>query len=710
MKYQPIAPLATLTTLLAPLLLLLINPSPCDAFVSPLNDMVRSMSTISMRPYLPTVSHPSLELLKSYTNTIRRATTRLNAIPTLDNWIISKSGEATGRVSNHPNPSIYDGEMVTTSPLRATKVLKPGATVTTATGSKYKLGQPKPTASSPSMSFGGLGNLGGFNNGKKKNGKAAGNAPTVNDWFISFRGELIGVVSNHPDRSIATGDTITTSKINENRNSIKEGDVVTTSSGSRYLLGSKKRGLATSIFNKNKISNESAEANGGTFNSGVRLSTSGESSSSISSGNGGSSRSFGLRSFQMRNPSNTLQSSSSSPSSSSSNQQQKISNNKPSNNGLSRTFGLLNQKMMNAMNNQNRASSSRSSSFPSTTRNRTAATPSASSRSTSVSASNNNGAELSPQRLEKERMRNLKEKFGINGKTLANGKYLLCDRARRSTSGKSNIWNAYQADANGNPFGNKLTIKVSTNFDSMIREDNNYNRVCSGLFPGRFVEKAEFLESLDGNPVREFETSCALVIENGRKDLRAILNERGGRGFEGKAMRDAASAALQCVQAMHSSGIVWTDLKTENFVIVSDEIGDNGMLPGVKGIDLESAIPRGKNPVDFSPEACPPEFASAFIAGEGLNFKLDYSYDIWSYGMMLFELTTGKPYFDNKTPAQITMALQYEFEADLSSVSDDKLRDLIKNCLKYDPKKRPGVTQLLLHPYFLSTGFGPFGF
>lgn len=330
--------------------------------------------------------------------------------------------------------------------------------------------------------------------------------------------------------------------------------------------------------------------------------------------------------------------------------------------------------------------------------------------SSSKSASSGSAPVVSQTKLEKERLRLLKQRYGINGKTLANGKYLLCGKAKRSTSGKSNIWSAYKADGNGIPVGDKLTIKVSTNFDSMTREENNYNRVCSGLFPGRFVDKAEFLENLDGYPAKEFDTSCALVIENGKKDLRAILNERGGRGFEGRAMRDAASAALQCIQAMHSSGIVWTDLKTENFVIVSDEIGDNGMLPGVKGIDLESAIPRGKNPVDFSPEACPPEFASAFISGQGLTFKLDYSYDIWSYGMMLYELTTGKPYFDNLSPAKITMSLQYEFEPDLSNVQDDKLRDLIGLCLRFDPKKRPGVTQLLLHPYFLSSGIGPFGF
>ena len=606
-------------------------------------------------------------------------TMQLYAIPTLDNWEISKTNSAIGRVSNHPSPDIFDGEMITTSPLSANKdKMKEGQIVSTSSGSKYRLGKPKyaPVAAqktaasksanvsvktSPSISFGSFRNWGKPKNGKSAPAKRKTKAIKMEDWFISFRGELIGVVQGHPDRSITDGDTITTSKIEGSRNSLKEGDIVTTTSGSDYILGTKKKGLAANFFN-NGISSASAESKGGTFKSGVL----GELSKP-------SSPSFGLRSFQLIKPkSEEKKSSKSKPTSSS------------SSNRL-RTFEL----MSNVLSNK---SSSVGPPPPS-----------------SLETSGSNRVASNPKQLDKNRLRALKQRYGINGKTLANGKYLLCDRARRSTSGKSNIWSAYKSDANGNPIGEKLTIKVSTNFDAMTREDFNYNRVCSGLFPGRFVEKSEFLEDCDGYPEKEFETSCALVIENGRKDLRAILNERGLRGFEGRAMRDAASAALQCIQAMHSSGIVWTDLKTENFVIVSDEIGDNGMLPGVKGIDLESAIKRGKNPVDFSPEACPPEFATAFISGQGLSFKLDYSYDMWSYGMMLFELTTGRPYFDGKTPAQITMSLQYEFEPDLSSVTDDKLRDLIGQCLRYDPKKRPGVAQLLLHPYFLSTGIGPFG-
>jgi len=301
----------------------------------------------------------------------------------------------------------------------------------------------------------------------------------------------------------------------------------------------------------------------------------------------------------------------------------------------------------------------------------------------------------------------------LSQRTIGGGKYILGKKPRRSTSGKSQIYIGYKCDKSGEPSGKALTIKISTNIEALTRENKNYNRICSGLFPGRFVSKVAFLPELDSDPPQRGGTqSGALIIEAGERDLKAVLAERGGIGLSGRALRDAAVAAVQCAQAAHSSGIVWTDLKSENFVVVSEEIGNDGGLPGVKGIDLESGIPNKGNPVDFSPEACPPEFARAFQEGTALDFKLDYSYDIWSLGMLFYELAVGTPYFDGKA-SSITKALGDDdgFQAEVGDEVEDKnLRELIRQCLRSDPRKRPGVTQILLHPYFFTSGFGSFGF
>jgi len=38
------------------------------------------------------------------------------------------------------------------------------------------------------------------------------------------------------------------------------------------------------------------------------------------------------------------------------------------------------------------------------------------------------------------------------------------------------------------------------------------------------------------------------------------------------------------------------------------------------------------------------------------------------------------------------------------------MKSLIQSCLQVDPKKRPSIAQVMLHPYFLTTGIGPLSF
>ena len=167
-----------------------------------------------------------------------------------------------------------------------------------------------------------------------------------------------------------------------------------------------------------------------------------------------------------------------------------------------------------------------------------------------------------------------------------------------------------------------------------------------------------------------------------------------------------ASLRLYVVRA--SAPSVSTDIKPENFIVTTDSIGCDGDCPlVVKGIDLESAIPRGDTPVDYSPEASPPEFAVDFHDGRALNHVLEFTYDIWSLGMLLYELSTGRGYFDNESPEEITRMLSSpDFKVDLQDVKRNRLRNLIGQCLQTNPKKRPSINEVLLHPYFLTTGLG----
>lgn len=283
------------------------------------------------------------------------------------------------------------------------------------------------------------------------------------------------------------------------------------------------------------------------------------------------------------------------------------------------------------------------------------------------------------------------------GNVVGDGKYLLVGKPKISAAGRSQIWSAFPADAGGEMEGETapLVVKVSSNRLAMEREWANYQRTVN-ISRGLIVSPVEFLSKAGSSA--SLAQKCAIVMERGvLGDVKDFLARRGGRGLKGPALRNMCKTAAQCTQIMHSSKLVWTDLKVENFVVVKDLDGSIS----IKAIDLESAIKRGGMPVDFSPESCPPEFAAAFLSGEGQSFSLEYSYDIWSLGTFLYELVTGRGPFEGMSPSEITHQLpNFQPDVDDAGIDDPDLRNLLSQCLELDPHQRPTIADVLNHSYF----------
>jgi serine/threonine protein kinase len=74
----------------------------------------------------------------------------------------------------------------------------------------------------------------------------------------------------------------------------------------------------------------------------------------------------------------------------------------------------------------------------------------------------------------------------------------------------------------------------------------------------------------------------------------------------------------------------------------------------------------------------------------------DNSVDLWSIGILTYELTTGTtPFYQQSKDGIKKKILEGQF--DFPKYLSDEVKEFIAVCLKYDPKQRIGINQMLQH-------------
>lgn len=280
-----------------------------------------------------------------------------------------------------------------------------------------------------------------------------------------------------------------------------------------------------------------------------------------------------------------------------------------------------------------------------------------------------------------------------------------------STSGQSEIHQAQRkCDMTGQPTGEEVIIKASYDHEAMEREVHNLEHIMAH---NNQQNSDVFCEIVDhnipppqeggANELEQAGRMGKIVMEKGCQDLREHLKMYGPP--RGEKLWKAVVQILQCVQAVHQGQRVWTDVKIQNFVVQ-----DNGHI--IKGIDLESAVPPGSEPIKWTPKASPPEFAM-YLVGEDEHHSLSYEFDVWSVGIVLYELVMGHAFHQESCVVTISEKLQSHYPIlsqmhdNLNSMNvDPMLQDLILQCLRKYPEERPSMEELLQHPY-ITQGYQP---
>lgn len=272
----------------------------------------------------------------------------------------------------------------------------------------------------------------------------------------------------------------------------------------------------------------------------------------------------------------------------------------------------------------------------------------------------------------------------------------IIDGSAVSTSGKAEIHCGFRkCPLTGERYGKPLIIKSSNNIQAVLRELKNYRKVSAGGNDHMFAEIWDSLIPKDSQVY--FATTAAIVMEKGECDLLDFLRDNGP--MEGEKLREAATQVAKCVKAVHDSQMVWTEVKSENFVICSGV---------VKGIDLESAVPLGSSLIDFTPKACPPEFALGFLDGRPQQDEMAFDYDVWSLGTVYYEMATGELFHDKKHIIEVAEIIMDLTQSDLDAflldkIADPVFRDLIGACLSLDRSRRPTIDEVLCHPFIHSS-------
>ncbi|XP_023171058.2 dual specificity protein kinase Ttk [Drosophila hydei] len=234
-----------------------------------------------------------------------------------------------------------------------------------------------------------------------------------------------------------------------------------------------------------------------------------------------------------------------------------------------------------------------------------------------------------------------------------------------------------------------------------------------------YLNETKLLEKLQGNvcvvslydyQLLRQESKLYMVMEKGDCDLNKIL-----QGFTTNLplynLMNILYQMLQAVNYIHQNGVIHSDLKPANFLMVNGRLKliDFGIASNI-AVDSTSIIKFSQAGTFnyISPEALT-DISTGSSPMRGSNqpkIKISTKSDVWSLGCILYLLLYQKTPFGHirninaKMNAIANPGTSIEYPA-LPIYYPLMLVHMVKNCLQLNPKKRPSCVELLKYPFHM---------
>ena len=210
----------------------------------------------------------------------------------------------------------------------------------------------------------------------------------------------------------------------------------------------------------------------------------------------------------------------------------------------------------------------------------------------------------------------------------------------------------------------------------------NESTILSKLDHPNIIKFFEFFESKTPQQTFNIVTEYA---DGG--DLSEKIKEQNKTPFKESDILDYFTQICLALKHIHEKKIIHRDLKSGNVFLMKSglvKLGDFGIAKTFKNT-MDKAKTMVGTPYYLSPE---------IIQGKPYDNKSD----IWSLGVLLYEMMTFKMPFEANTLPMLSMKIMRGNYTPPSSMYTKDLREIVSKCLMVDPSRRPSIREILKMP------------